>query len=641
MALVDMKRISLLAMRKDQGKLLGLLQRAGCVQIAGFEEEEVRAYLAKDRAELDAAEERLGRIRWALSQLSKYEPKQSMIAQMSMPEAGRREAEAVQADGKALMNIVARVESLERKSGDLRGLEMRAKLEMEQLTPWRGLDIPVEQLRDTLSTAQFSGTVDKRAAARLENDLAGLPARMDRISELNDSLAIWLVSHRSALDAVREALKAAGFASVQFPAPQGTPDQQYRALSKRLEEITESRKEMERELREMAAEAPRLKLLYELAAEEVSRQEASTRFAETGSVFLMEGWVPAPRCAGLEKKLRAASPDCAVEFRDARDDEQPPTLMNNNKFATPFEAVVSNYSLPDPRGLDPTFIMAPFFVCFFGMMVSDAGYGLIMAILIPLVIRFVKPKEGLRKIMWVLAIGGIGTVFWGAMYDGWFGLSVKPMLLNPLEQPLEMMMLCMGVGAVHLLTGLGIGVYMNFKRGKPLDALFDQFTWLAILFGIGMLLVPGLQTVGMALAAIGAVTVVLTAGRDKPFPKRLISGLGKLYDITGWLSDLLSYLRLFGMGLATGVIALVFNTLAGMLLSGGVIGIVFGVLLLVVGHGFNMAINVLGAYVHSCRLQYIEFFGKFYEDGGYPFKPLTQNPRYIAIRENQADGAQE
>lgn len=236
--------------------------------------------------------------------------------------------------------------------------------------------------------------------------------------------------------------------------------------------------------------------------------------------------------------------------------------------------------------------------------------------------------------MLILAIGGIATVVWGALYNTWFGFSPWPSVFDPVNNSLPVMAICIGLGAVHLFAGLGMGAYVNFRRGQPLNALFDQFSWMMLVIGLGLLILPQTAQIGKWLAISGTAIILLTAGRAKsnnPF-KRLISGMGALYGVTGWISDLLSYVRLFGMGLATGVIGMVINQLVKMIMSGGIIGIVIGVVVFVGGHLFNAAINILGAYVHTCRLQYIEFFGKFYEEGGKPFQPLCFSPRYLRVK---------
>jgi V/A-type H+-transporting ATPase subunit I len=222
------------------------------------------------------------------------------------------------------------------------------------------------------------------------------------------------------------------------------------------------------------------------------------------------------------------------------------------------------------------------------------------------------------------------------MYNSWFGFAPFPSVFDPVKNAMPVMMVCVALGAVHLFAGLGVAAYVNIRNGKWLDAVYDQLSWAMIIIGIGVLLILG-SSAGQWMALAGAAVVVFSAGRHKsknPF-KRLISGLGALYGITGWVSDLLSYMRLFGMGIATGVIGMVINILIGMVMQSGIVGVILGAVVFVGGHLFNAAINTLGAYVHSCRLQYIEFFSKFYEDGGKPFMPLNETSRYVYVRDAQ------
>ena len=355
--------------------------------------------------------------------------------------------------------------------------------------------------------------------------------------------------------------------------------------------------------------------------------------AHTGSTSLLSGWVPKPLAASLQTKIETEFPGAQVSLRDPEAGEEPPVLLHNHKVVSPYEAVISGFALPAYTALDPTAVMMPFFACFFGMMVSDAGYGLVMAILVPILIKLMQPSQGARRIFWIIAGGGLATLVWGALYNTWFGFGPWPSVFDPVNNSLPVMAVCIGIGALHLFTGLMLGAVQNFRKGQPLSALFDQFSWMLLIIGLGLLLLPATAVIGKWMALAGAAIIVVTAGREKsnnPI-KRLVSGLGALYGVTGWISDLLSYMRLFGMGLATGVIGMVINQLVGMIMGGGIIGYVIGAVVFVGAHLFNAAINILGAYVHACRLQYIEFFGKFYEEGGKPFKPLRLEPRYLRI----------
>lgn len=640
MAIVEMKRFSLLAPRADKDKLLRAMQKMGCVEVTEIRNEGLREYVGRERGAVENAEERLSRIQWAISLLSRYEQtkKKGLAGMFGGPqEASAKEAAAVADGAQAVMETVAACEECERHEGELRSRQTRANAQLQQLRPWLALDIPVERLAPTHDTVQFAGTLPASKREELEGAFAALAARLSWLGVQGEDAYLWAVVHRDDARAAQEALASVGFAAAQFADDHGTAAQQSDALKREIETIEAERGKVQQALREHAAALPQLRILYELTVQERDRLAAGMAFAQTQTAFLLEGWTPANAQARLEKKLRAVSPECSMEFTEPREGEEPPVLLHNNRFASAYEGIVASYSLPSPTGLDPTAIMAPFFACFFGMMVSDAGYGLVLAIFIPLVIRFLHPPKSMRNLMWVLAVGGVFTVIWGTIYDTWFGANLnpaflRPILINALEDPMKMMYVCVGMGLIHLFTGVFVGAYMNIRRGQPLAALFDQGFWIFLLVGIGLLLVPSAAGIGKVLAIGGAVGILLTAGRDRPtLVSKLIGGFGALYGISSWLGDILSYMRLFGMGLATGVIGMVVNMLCGLLFNAGVFGYIVGVPLLIFGHVFNAFINVLGAYVHSCRLAYIEFFSKFYEDGGVEFKPLALTPRYVSI----------
>ena len=638
MAIVEMKHIGLIAMREEKDALLRVMQRAECVEISE-RDASLADYQPGDQQSLAQTDEKLSRLQWAISRLSRYaHEKTGMLQSMSIPTADESEALDIARDEDRWMGIVAQVEDYERQIGDLRGTEMHIRAKIDQLLPWRMLDIPFDRLGDTRETSQCVGMLPSRRLTGLKNALETLPAVIRHVGDERDSALVWIVYHRSEEAAVWSVLKEASFSKAQLDVEAGTAAERLDSLHARMRELSARRAQINEAQKVLSSEIYPLRLFYEMVSAAQSREVSASRLAETETAFYLEGWVPAAACEKLLKKLREVSTDCVVEFRDATGEESPPTMLHNHRFINPYESVVVNFSWPDYKGWDPTFIMAPFFLCFFGMMVSDAGYGLLMAILIPLVIHFAKPKPGLSKIMWILAIGGVVTVGWGIVFDTYFGASIRPMLLNPLEEPLSMIAVCLGFGAVHLFTGLFIAAYLNFKRGQPWNVLMDQLSWLVLLVGLPLMLLPRFAAIGKIMAILGAGTIVLTAGRDKEnFAKRLVSGFGALYGVTSWLSDLLSYMRLFGMGLATGVIGMVINMLVGLMMGKNIVFTAFGIVVLIGGHLFNAGINVMGAYIHSCRLQYIEFFGKFFEDGGRPFKPLGQETRYIAIRKPDSD----
>ena len=631
MAIAEMKRISLLIMRRDHDRLLKRLQHLGCVQVTQVEQPEEMPPRREDTA-IARIEADIARHHWAINKLLPYETaKKSMF--VPLPSVSLDVLAEPQ--GTSSVQFINQAEEIERRLGDLRGHENRLRMSLEELTPWLDLGIPLEDSKDSKTTKIVTGTLAPEALDALMAAWRDKPVVIKSLLSNPEFKYFWAAVHRREADAFMEALRELDFQAVDLPAGKGLPSEMRESLLKEMRDLESAQAALQEDLKGLAVHLPELRLRYEQLKAEMDREQAQANMVHTASATLMQGWVPAAAITAVEAALKADFPEATMAFSEPEEGEEPPVLLQNKPLFSPFETVVTGFALPHPYSMDPTTLMMPFFACFFGMMVSDAGYGLLMAILIPIMIKIMKPSKGTKKLMWVLAMGGVLTVFWGAMYNTWFGFAPFPSLLDPMNNSLPVMAVCVGIGALHLFTGLGIGAYLNIRRGKFLDALYDQISWFLLVVGLVMLALPATASIGKWMAIVGALLILVMAGREKsknPI-KRLLSGLGALYNISGWMSDLLSYMRLFGMGLATGVIGMVINILVGMVMQSGIIGIVLGVGLFIGGHLFNAAINILGAYVHSCRLQYIEFFNKFYEEGGKDFMPLAFRPRFVRVEE--------
>lgn len=628
MAIVEMKKMHLLALKKDGAKILRGLQRLACVQVIESDEEDMRAFLEAPSTRLEEIQKTIVRLDWAIRKIAVFDPEKKAMFALK-PVLDEAEAEKARENQADTLAVVERLEEIEREMGQLRSREAKEHSVIGQLSPWRDMNAPLERIGQTRYARTELLIVPEKAWEELKmaaGEFATTPV-IQEVSRDRENIYAFCAVHRNDFAAYDRAVKAAGASTAQFAGLHGTPAMVAEECNRRIAEISRDREALNGEIASMGSRTKELKRLRDVMELEGKRESASAKFAGTKSAFYLTAWTPAEKEQAVKNAVEKVTKDYDLAFADPAEDETPPTALRNGKVITPFESIVKMYSLPDYRGLDPTFVMMPFFICYFGLMVSDAAYGIILAVLAGLLAKKLHCKGTVGSIAFVASLGGLATVFWGAMLGGWFGIEDAPALLGftPMSEPLKMMVLCLALGAVQILAGMGVAIYMNFKRRKPLDALFDQGFWLMIFAGIGLLFVNG--NAGLILMAVGAVGIVLTGGRHKKGIGRLIGGLGKLYDITSYLSDILSYARLFGMGLATGVIAMVMNNVA-MMLWGGV-GTIAAILVLIVGHSFNIAINALGAYVHSCRLQYIEFFGKFYEDGGVAFTPLDTTGKYV------------
>jgi V/A-type H+-transporting ATPase subunit I len=338
--------------------------------------------------------------------------------------------------------------------------------------------------------------------------------------------------------------------------------------------------------------------------------------------------------------------ECYIEVEQPGQGEEYPILLDNPKFVRPFEAITSMYSQPSINDIDPTLIMTPFYIIFFGIMVGDFAYGLIITAILGALIHKLKPGGTSGSIIWILFWGGVSTAVWGAVFGSYFGnlpqalgswlfgegygVKFLGLWFDPLSDPMLMLIFSMFLGALHLFTGMGVKMYSLLRSGQIFEAIFDVGSWYILLVGLPLLFLGIFP--GMYLAILGAAMIVLTNGRSAKNPiTKFLSGLLSLYGATGYLGDVLSYSRLLALGMATGVIAAVVNTMAT-LNAPGFVSAIACIAIVAFGTAFNIAINMLGAFVHTCRLQYIEFFGKFYEGGGEQFKPFRIKTKYVRVR---------
>lgn len=379
--------------------------------------------------------------------------------------------------------------------------------------------------------------------------------------------------------------------------------------------------------------------------------------------FVVSGYIPVKAVDAVKKAIGEVY-DCVIDVEDLKEDEEAPTILKNNGFSSSMEGVLESYGLPHKGEFDPTTIMSFFYVFFFGMMLSDAAYGAIIAVACFVVLKkYPRMGESMHKSLKMFMFCGVSTLVWGILFGGYFGnvvdivsgtffgktVTVPALWFVPLNDPMRLLVYSLAFGVVHLFVGLGIKGYMLLKDGRPLDFFCDVVLWYAFLIGLLLMLIPTdifasiaqakitfppfLNMLAKALAIIGVAGLVLMSGRDSKNPAlRIALGAYDVYNITGWLSDVLSYSRLLALGLATGVIASVVNQM-GSMFGKGIVGIIGFLIVFIVGHTLNLAINLLGAYVHTNRLQFVEFFGKFYEGGGKPFEPFKSDTKYVDIKE--------
>ena len=635
-----MKHLRLLGMESEREALLKTMQDLECVEISHIDgsEEALKTGLAKpdDRALLNAQEESRA-YRAALAALDRFAPekkglfrkRQGVSRASFFDEENERQARAAAEAINADMRRLGEIESERTKNEALRA----------SLAPWLAVDAPLDSTDGVLSLlfGTVGATVTDDALRALSDSLSGLLTWQQASSD--KTLRYLLIAcHKSVKEQALSALRELGFSTVSFRGLCGTAEENDKKLEAALAALESERREIERRVERFGGNRETLLEASDRAAILLRREEAKSRLIETDKVFLLEGWLPADRCTALEKALEPFT--CAVETREPAEDEYPqvPVQLRNNKLTRPLNMVTEMYSLPAYGTLDPNPLMAPFFILFYGIMMADMGYGLLMMIASVIIGKKYRPKGTSGELFSLLGLCGLSTFIVGAMTGGFFGdfltqlvaivspgtVFALPKLFDPLDDLTMILIGSMALGLVQIITGMAISLIEKCRRKKFLDAFFEEITWWIVFLGIALAVLKK----GTAVLYLGCALVLLGPIVQGKGWGKLTGIFGSIYNhVTGYFGDILSYTRLMALMLAGSVIAQVFNMLAAM--PGNVIAFL---IISMLGNAMNFGLNLLGCYVHDLRLQCLEFFNKFYVDGGKPFRPMTLDTEYVDLQ---------
>lgn len=650
MSIVKMKRIRLIALAEDRDALLSSLLHVGCVEISEPEipqGEDGNPLLHRDAAGVAQAKAQLTALQHALEVLRKYAPrKKGMFA----PRDTIREKELL--DEKAMAAALSKVEAVNEHAkavGQLNTREARLHTEQLALQPWRAYDLPLEE-DGTKTTSILLGTVpnavdfDAMAGAVMES---AETAWLKLLSTDREQQYLEIIVHRSQEQLALETLRTYGFSFSQLKDLTGTVAENIHRLDEEIRQIGEQRRGEEEAIRTLGAAWDELEVCVDRVQQVLAKEDAKERLLTGGAIICLDGWAEAPEVPALEKALKNF--DCAYELTDPTPEEYPqvPVKLKNSVFSRCMNVVTEMYSLPAYDGTDPNPLMAPFFILFFGIMMADAAYGLLMIFGALFVLKKAKPREGTRNFMELVFWCGVSTTIIGVMTGGFLGDFIPqlikiinpestfemPALFTPLDDTVAIMLGSLVLGFIQVITGMAVSVVNKIRSGDFIDALFDEITWWIILAGVA-LAIFGIGTVGgvpIPLTVGGLMLVFGGTRKAKGFGK-VASLVGLVYNgVTGYFSDILSYVRLMALMLSGSVIASVFNTL------GATFGnVILFVIVSLIGNALNLALNLLGCYVHDLRLQCLEFFNRFYKEGGKPYKPLAIQTKYVdVIKEEQ------
>ena len=654
MAILRMKRLRLIAVRSCKEELLRELTRLGCVEISEAGDELLQSEsLRPESSGVMAARTRQASLDHALELLDQYASVKSRLLS-AKPEL---ETGAFLED-EGLDDALALAEKITELHDQIRRLsaeESRQRSVLDSLRPWMSLDQPLEcggTERTELVLGTIPGKVSFSAAVEALADAAD-EAELFPVSEDKSARYLALLCMKEQMPAAQEALRSFGFTPAALGGLSGTPREASAAAEESLKALAAEKADLIEQIKAEAASRDELKLASDKLSTRVAMAEAEERLVGTDSTLILEGWLPAEREQELEQVFKRFG--CAWECRDPEPDEYPevPVKLKNNQVTNALNMVTNMYSLPAYGTVDPNPLMAPFFILFYGLMMADMGYGLVMILAALVAMKKIKPRGGTLSFCQLLLYAGISTFIMGALTGGLFGNAPEviagmfgsdwkglPALFSPVRDSTLVLYGAMALGVIHLNAGMIVSFMEKKKNGNLADGIFEEGPlWIILLGGVllaldmlGIVKSRMLHNLGLAILIVGAVMLLYGAGRHSKGIGKLTAAFGIIYNtLTGWFGDILSYSRIMALMLAGGVVAQVFNTIAAMPSAKGVTplsGAIFIVIFLV-GHALNFGLNLLGCFVHDLRLQCLEFFGKFYQDGGRAFAPLSVRTRFI------------
>ncbi|MCQ4022640.1 MULTISPECIES: V-type ATP synthase subunit I [unclassified Ruminococcus] len=672
MSVVKMQQISICALKTKRKAIMEALQRRGVIEISPLEydggvfvkEETAQQQSLFMKNSATAAK--------AYEILLRYFPEKSSMLDMfkGRDQLSTQQYYSLVSRSIDVMREANSVIALDKGLSEKRADIAKYEYQIEALLPWKSLDISM-RFKGTDSSAAFIGTFPELLSYEqilmkiAEQNPNISSAEVEVISSSKEMTCVFIICKKSEQAFMEEALRKIGY-SAPSVVSKYPPAERILKLKERIKNLEKGIADDEEKIKAFEKSRDTFKFMedyYVMRAEKYGELE---KLVNTRHTFFLKGYISEKDAQPLVQYLSQTF-DAVVECQDIPENEEIPIVLKNNVLTQPVESVLETYSMPKRYEFDPTGIMAIFYYIFFGMMFSDAGYGLVMTIACAIVLlKFKNMEDGLKKSIKMFFFCGISTTFWGAMYGSFFGDAITvigktffnadwkfPALwFDPIQgtNSMTLLMFCFLFGIIHIFVGLGISGYMSIKNGKPLDAVFDVLSWYLLVGGgilallsmdmlksmTGFTLPPIFLTIGGVCALIGALIILFFSGRGSKPVKRLLKGIYGVYGVTSYLSDILSYSRLLALGLATGVIAQVFNQIGSMF--GGGFGVIPFIIVFLIGHTLNIGINALGAYVHTNRLQFVEFFGKFYEGGGEKFAPFKINTKHYNIKEDINNG---
>lgn len=649
MAIVEMQKIRLFIHRSKATDVLRAIQKLGVVEFVDItEENDALTKREKTAFEFNYVSSRLD---FAVEFLSKYEEPTGKLK-------GILEGSTVHISGTDLYatansfyynDIIDTAQDIEAKLTHAHTKIKNLSEERTLLSEWENLDISLAIPRETQKTTTIfvSGKKDAFDAFEISLDEASLLSHITKASETHRAVTFF----SSNSEAIEKLLREHELDTVVLPKRRGTPKEEIERIDRATKKELQKIERREQRARELAKNLPQLKVVSDYVFWQKNKHDLISSSTISSSTMVFEGWCPKSKLQTLEERVLNKTPYYALELLDPQEGEEPPVEIENNSLIKPFEAVTRLYGLPGHKDLDPTMFLAGFFFIFFGLSLTDVGYGIILFLLTASALAFYRIPKNMVPLLSLLMFGGIASAIVGLFFGGYFGVDMSLMpkwvqdlqAFNPITNPIPVFLLALAFGVVQILFGLTLKIVREAKNGALLDGILDQGPWIALFISLILFGAHTYDYIGGVSAwyiygiYAALVSLVLTQGRKETGVfKKLMKGVFSLYDSITYFSDILSYSRLLALGLATSALAFAVNLIAAMVKDVPYVGLLLMVAILIVGHLFNMVVNILGAFIHSARLQFVEFFGKFITGSGRDFKPFKREERYVTIKDAQS-----
>ncbi len=656
MAIAQMSKVMVVTHRSQASELLETLQREGICQVLNAEE----AMVSKDMPELAHAIERprnieqmINRLQKTITFLKKFAKHYKGLVSILSPRAivDQKFYNEIIADADILI-IVEQAEQLEASIEKTKSEIENLNATLEMIMPWKSLQTPVEQIGRSERTASWVGLIPVQQLEQMEQQIAELPAAVQQVDTVGGKVACVIIALNEDAEQVQKLLRSVEFEAVSFESFEGTVPELILQHSERLKQVQQNIETQIKQVESLSKNLLKLQVLYDHYNNLLTREQAKDTAPTTEHTVVLEGWVKKHDYSRLERLISDFQATSMMKVQAAEGEEIPVEIENKKTFR-PFEVITRLYGMPQYFEVDPTAFLAPFFAIFFGLCLTDAGYGLVI---VALMFFLIKKVQGDKKLMWMLGICAAVTIVAGALTGGWFGDAIQKFIpaleplrrkmiwFDPLENPMIFFKMSLALGYFQIMFGLMIAFIHNLKQRDYVAAICDRLTWLIMLNSIVLFLASKFGVISGQIgrvfgiiAIFPAIIILLFSHREGCWPGRIGMGLYNLFSTIFYLGDVLSYLRLMALGMVTAGLAMAINVIAE--IAGKIpygIGIIAMLIVFVGGHLFNLAINALGAFVHTLRLQYVEFFPKFFVGGGKVFEPLSKKYEHIHIVKDRA-----